>query len=222
MPIFVHLASHRSLRSIRRSGIRLVKRGGGRARGVYALPVTRNFQVAHQWLRELRRHGGGTMLAVYFRLPDEEAVEIGHFGGPYVETTAAEAAATMLEAERLDPAAARAADSRSKAVRYGRRLPSSPEGFEVVIPRAVSPSEILRVKGLPQVVGWRYRPGANGTPPVAFMEAERGAWGLRRLERRVEAAEAACMPVEARLFSRSDESLRRVERLRKARERKSG
>ncbi|MBV8685849.1 MAG: hypothetical protein JOZ90_08675 [Alphaproteobacteria bacterium] len=217
MPVFVHLASHRDLPAIRRGGIALVKRRGVRARAVYALPVTRNFNLSHQWLRELRRHGGGFMLGIYFRLPPDEPVELGHYHLPHRTVSAAEAVALMLAAEGRDPAAARAADAASGAVQRGRALPASPEGYEVLIPRAIARSEILRVKALPQVAGWRYRPGAHGRPPVACLRGERGAWGLRRLERAVEAAEAAGLPSATTLFSREASSFRRVERLQAAR-----
>jgi phage-related protein len=44
-------------------------------RGVFAVPVTRNFYVSHQWLRELKRHNAGrTVAAIYFRVPDDEQV----------------------------------------------------------------------------------------------------------------------------------------------------
>lgn len=213
MPVFVHLTSQRSLPSIRRGGIALVKRDY-RPRGVYAMPVTRNFYVSHQWLRELKRLGGGTIVGVYFRVPDDEPVEVGHFDGLPVRMTAAQAAALLLEAEKRDPIAARASDRESKAVRSGRRLPSSPEGYEVVIPRRIEPSEIIRVKGLPQVVGWRYRPRANGEPPCACICCARGQYGIRRLLRGVEEAEAAGRPTRVTLFGRDDDSYARVERLR--------
>ena len=78
MPVFVHLAPERDLRSIRRGGI-VPPRSRFGPRGVYALPVARNFYVSHQWLRELRRGGRGTIVGVYFRLRDDEPVEVGHY-----------------------------------------------------------------------------------------------------------------------------------------------
>lgn len=221
MPVFVHLASHRNLASIRRTGLALVKRRY-RPRGVHALPVTRNFQISHQWLRELRRSGGGTIVGVYFRIPDDELVEVGHYDSLHREMRAAEAVALMLAAERHDPAAARAADAGSRAVRRGHALPTSPEGFEVVVRRAIAPAEILRVKALPQVVGWRHRPGAHGTRPCACLCCERGTYGIRRLERAVEADEAAGRPPRATLFGRDDDSFRRARRLKAAREGRRG
>lgn len=214
MPVFVHLTSHRNLRSIRRRGIVPPRDWHG---SVYALPVTRNFYVSHQWLRELRRLGGGTIVGVYFRLPGDEPVRVGHYHRGHVEMTAAEAVALMMEAEGRDPARAREWDQESKAVQRGRKLPTSPEGYEVLVPRAVLPSEILRVKALPQVVGWRYRPRANGSPPCACICCERGTYGLRKLLHRVEEAEAGGRPTKAVVFSRGEDSFRRVERLRRRR-----
>jgi hypothetical protein len=202
VPVFVHLTSHRHVASIRRGGIRLVKRRV-RPDGVYALPVTPNFQVSHQWLRELRRERGGTIVAVYFRLPDDEPTMVGHYDSLHVAMSAAEAAALMLSAENLDPQAARAIDAGSKEVQRKRRLPSSPEGFEVIVPRPIARSEIIRVKALSQVVGWRHRPGAHGTPPCVCLCCERGRYGVRKLVRAVEKAEAAGRPVKARLFGRA-------------------
>ena len=206
MPVFVHLTSHRNLPSVRRGGIRPTKG----ASGVYALPVTRNFNVSHQWLRELRRSGGGTILGVYFRIPDDEIVEIGHYNSIALKMRAAEAVALMMAAEERPADAARAADQKIRAVRERRRLPTSPEGFEVVIARRIAPAEILRVKPLPQVVGWRYAPGSNGRPPCACMCCERGRYGIRRLLRSVEADEAAGRVPKANLFGRDDRSFRRV------------
>lgn len=219
MPVFVHLTSHRNVPSIRRGGIALRKRRF-RPRGVYALPVTPNFYVSHQWLRELRRSGAGTVVGVYFRVPDDEPVEVGHYDSVHVPMTAAEAVALLLAAERRDPTVERERDRNSRAVQRGRRLPSSPEGYEVVIPRRIEPSEIVRVKSLPQVVGWRYRPRANGRPPCACLCCERGAYGVRRLLRAVEEAEARGKTPKATVFSREDDSFRRVERLREERGRK--
>ena len=219
MPVFVHLTSHRNLKAIRRTGL---TPGGsaGRSRGVYALPVTRNFQISHQWLRELRRQGGGSIYGVYFRLPDGEPVQIGLYSGVHREVSAAEAVALMLAAEQRDPESGRAADAERSPSARRRSLPSSPQGFEVIVPRAIAPSEILRVKSLPQTVGWRYRPGANGTRPAACLWAERGTWGLRRLERAVEEAEAAGQRPKISLFSRDVSASRRAGRIKVGKERK--
>jgi hypothetical protein len=216
MAVFVHLAPERVLRSVRRRGIVPPRARFGK-RGVYALPVTHNFYVSHQWLRELRRWGGGTIAGVYFRLPDDEPVEVGHYNRGRVPMTAAEAAGLLFAAEARDPARARAEDEASKAVQRGRVLPSSAEGYEVFIPRAIHPSEILRIKALPQVVGWRYRPGSNGQPPCPCICCSKGEYGIRKLVDRVEEAESRDHPTKAVILGREDDSYRRVERLRRLR-----
>jgi hypothetical protein len=216
MPVFVHLAPERALRSIRRSGI-VPPRVRFGPRGVFALPVTHNFYVSHQWLRELRRWGSGTIVGVYFRLPGDEPVEVGHYNRGRVPMTAAQAAGLLFDAEARDPARARADDERSKAVQRGKALPTSAEGYEVFIPRAIHPSEILRVKALPQVVGWRYWPGANGRPPCTCICCERGRYGFRKLLGKVEEAEALGRPTKIVMGGRDAASDRRVERLRRKR-----
>ncbi len=216
MPVFVHLTSERNVALIRRNGIGLRKRRSW-PRGVYALPVTRSFYVSHQWLRELKRSGGGTIVGVYFRVPDDEAVEVGHYHSRHVAMTAADAVALLMAAEQRDPKAERRRDEQSKAVQRGRRLPSSPEGYEVIIPRKIQRSEIIRVKSLPQVVGWRYYPGANGRPPCVCLCCERGRYGVRKLLRAVEEAEAGGKPTKGVVFGREDDSFRRVARLRQRR-----
>lgn len=216
MPVFVHLTSHRNLPAIRRSGLRSPRRG----QALHAMPVTRNFHISHQWLRELRRGGRGTIVGVYFRLPDEELVEIGHYDGLRVAMPAAQAAALMLDAETRDPAPARGQDERSRAVQRRRALPSSPEGYEVLVSGPIHPSRIVRVKVLPQVVGWRYRPGSNGRPPCLCLCCERGRYGLRKLAGKVAEAEAAGRTAPATLFGRDERSFERAVRIAERRQRR--
>lgn len=213
MPVFVHLTSHRNVVSIKRGGIALRKRHH-RPRGVYAMPVTRNFYVSHQWLRELRREDSGSIVGIYFRLPDDEPVEVGHYNSQHVTMTAAASVALMLAAEERAPATERTRDRESKAVRNGHALPSSPEGFEVIVPRRIEPGEITRVKALPQVLGWRYMPGSNGSPPCTCICCAAGTYGIRKLLRRVEEAEATGIPTRVNVFGRNDDSYARVERMR--------
>lgn len=136
MAMLVHLTPEKNVKAILRSGITCQKKGYWRSGGVYAVPVTRNFYVSHQWLRELKRGGQRTICAVYFRIPDDEQVWVGHYNQNHRYMTAAEAASIMS-----------AADIR--------------KGYEVIIPRPIAKSEIHRVRHLPQVIGWRYMPGAH-------------------------------------------------------------
>src|SRR5260221_308280 len=161
MSMFVHLAPASKLDRIRRTGIRQSRRTLPRPSGVYAVPVTTNYYISHQWLRELRRAGqGGTIAGIYFGIPDDELVWLGHYGGGHRQCTATEAAAAFLHGEAV-------------------------EGWEVIIPRAIQPGEIHRFKSLPQVIGWRYSPGAKGKRPFCGCSfCTKGLFGARRLRQR--------------------------------------
>ncbi len=137
MAMFVHLADARQQRSIERSGIRPAGRRGAPGWAVYGMPVLANYFVSHQWLRELKRRGAKTIVAVHFRLPDEEPVVVGYFNVPHEAMTAAAAVRRVMDT----------ADAR---------------GYEILVPRKVEPSEIHAIRPANQVVGWRYYPGAHG------------------------------------------------------------
>lgn len=159
MATFVHLTTESNLARIRRNGLARSRRAVGELpRGVYAVPVTRNFYVSHQWLRELRRQNESrAIIAVYFRIPDDELVWVGHYNQAHRSMSAAEAFAEFMAAENR-------------------------EGWEVIIPRRIEAKEIYRVKSLRQVVGWRYFPEAKGKLPFCACEyCTRGQYGARRL-----------------------------------------
>ena len=160
--MFVHLAPESRVALIRRNGIRRLRRAWGETPGgIFAVPVTRNFYVSHQWLRELKRKGQGPIAGVYFRLPDNEPVWVGHYGQAHAVMSAAEAVAEFLASE-------------------------SREGWEVVIPRRIIAREIHRVRSLPQVVGWRYFPDAKGKAPFCTCKfCTRGEFGAARLRARL-------------------------------------
>jgi hypothetical protein len=156
MPMFVHLTPEKNVKAILRNGVSRLRKRSGQPHGVFAMPVTRNYFVSHQWLRELRRRGTGSIAGVYFRIPDEQLVWVGHYNQSHRRMTAAEAASLMSGAENR-------------------------EGYEVIIPRRVEKTEVTRVKLLPQVVGWRYYPGAHGRKPCGCPYCQRGNYGARRL-----------------------------------------
>ena len=162
MATFVHLTPESQVARIRRNGIarrRRTTRNAVYPRGVFAVPVTRSFFASHQWLRELKRRGQGPISAVYFRVPDDQVVWVGHYGGGHREMTAAEAVATFLGSERR-------------------------EGWEVVIPRRIEAAEISRTRALPQVIGWRYVPGAHGRRPCPCSYCTGGTFGAARIRQR--------------------------------------
>ena len=139
MALFVHLTPEKNIKAIIGAGIKPGYKRGTLPESVFAVPVTPNFYVSHQWLRELRRSGQRTICGVYFRIPDEETVHIGHYNENHRAVTATEATAIFMEAENR-------------------------EGYEVLVPRKVESGEIHRVRHLPQVVGWRYIPDAHNRP----------------------------------------------------------
>lgn len=139
--MFVHLAPESRLALIRRNGIRRLRRKSGHfPGGLFAVPVTRNFFISHQWLRELKRFNSGPIAGVYFRIGDEDRVWVGHYGRYHQWMSAAEAVAAFMSS-----------DDR--------------QGWEVVIPRRIEASEIHRIRNLPQVIGWRFSPTSKGKPP---------------------------------------------------------
>src|SRR5262249_53298715 len=155
--LFVHLASESRVALIRRNGIRRLRRAWGEfPGGGFAVPVTRNFYISHEWLRELKRRNVGPIAGVYFRNSDEEHVWVGHDGKADRWMSAAEAEAAFQATE-------------------------SREGWEVIIPRRIEASEIHRTRRLPQVIGWRYRPGSHGTKPCGCDFCQRGQYGAQRI-----------------------------------------
>ena len=135
MAMFVHLTPESLIKLILRNGIRMARKLWNGQRGIFAVPVTRNFYISHQWLRELKR-GRGPIAGVYFRVPDDELVWVGHYNRAHRQMSAAKAVAAFMNTQ-------------------------NPEGYQVFIPRRISSSEIHRIRHLPQVVGWPYMPGSH-------------------------------------------------------------
>jgi hypothetical protein len=162
MPLFVHLTAESRIPRIRRNGIARLRKAVGRSHeGVYAVPVTRNFYASHQWLRELKRRNQGPISGVYFRVPDEQLVWVGHYGQAHRFVTAAEAIAQFMEAD-------------------------DPFGWEVIVPRRIEADEIHKTRRLPQVIGWRFYPKAKGKPPFCACKfCTRGEYGSAKLRRRI-------------------------------------
>jgi hypothetical protein len=173
MPVFVHLAPEKLAARILKNGIRprvWREREPGaapRPRAVFAMPVTRDFYISHQWLRELKRRGQRTLVGVYFRVHDDEEVRVGHYGQSHTLTTAAAAVRIIREAN----------DAR---------------GYEILIPRRIGPKEISKVRTLPQGIGWRYWPESHGKKPCSCEYCQKGQIkskairerGLRKLPER--------------------------------------
>lgn len=134
MSMFVHLTSAGQVKRIRRSGI---KKG---SRGVYCMPVLPNYYISHQWVRELKRSGQQTIVAIYFYLPPDEPVWIGRYNKPHRCVSAGEASKEIARA-------------------------SDPEGYEVIVPRSTGRAELHRVRSVPQMLGWRFFPHSHQHRP---------------------------------------------------------
>lgn len=156
MAMFVHLAPESQVKNILRSGLRRLRKTPDGLPGIFAMPVTRNFYISHQWLRELKRKNAGPMAGIYFRIPDEEMVSLGHYNEDHQTLTAAEAVAAIMACQ-------------------------SPEGYEVIIARRIDAKEIHRVRKLPQIVGWRYYPDSHGREPCDCEYCQKGEYGGRKL-----------------------------------------
>ena len=160
MALFVHLAPENDSDAIRRSGIkpRRLRRPfrEGFERAVFAMPVTTDYYVSHQWLRELKRRGHRTLVGVYFRIADDQPVVVGRYNADHADLTAAEAVGVIFHTE-------------------------GSEGFEVIIPRKIEPGEIHRIKSLPQVTGWRYYPEAKGKKPCGCPYCTKGDIKSKRI-----------------------------------------
>src|SRR5437764_10874413 len=154
MAMFVHLAPEARAFLMRRTGIRrLCRATSDYPGGVFAVPATRNFYVSHQWLRELKRRNQGPIAGVYFRVPDDQRVWVGHYHQGHRWMSASEAVGAFMAAEDA-------------------------KGWEVVIPRRIEASEIHKTRRMPQVIGWRFSPDATGQPPCCTCKfCTRGDYG---------------------------------------------
>lgn len=167
MATFVHIADERDVASIRRTGLKLPRSispaPSGRQAGVFALPVTQNFVVSHQWVRELKKRGFKVAVGVYFRINDAENVWAGLYNEPKQPSSAAQASARLAREGLL--------------------------GFEVIIPRSIAAAEIHAVRPMPQTLGWRHFPGAHERGIFCGCKyCQRGEIKSRRIQQRYENA----------------------------------
>jgi hypothetical protein len=156
MAQFIHLFDESDAASIRRGGIRVAKAKWRKFTGVFLFPLTENFVVSHQWMRELRRRKGRELLAARIRLRDAEPVLLGKYNEDHIEVTAARAIGIV-------------------------RQHHDPMGLQVILLRAVKRKEIESFYRPPKVVGWRYYPAARGRNPCGCPYCQRGEPFSRRI-----------------------------------------
>jgi hypothetical protein len=78
-------------------------------------------------------------MAVNFRIDSQERVQVGHYGTKAQQMALAQAIHCLMTVD-------------------------DPQGYEIVIPRSILPTEIHSVRYVRPVVGWRYMPHAHGKP----------------------------------------------------------
>lgn len=167
MVMLVHIAPAKLAPRIRRGGLRPGDGlfGGYKGDAIYAFPVLRSYTLTHQWTREILKWRRQPMVGVYFRVPDDEPVEFGHFNSGLITLPAAAAAGEVHKAK-------------------------DPRGFQIILRRPVERKEINRIAPVRGVTGWRHVPDAHlrtlcGCPVCV----RRGEPGGRKLRERFERGE---------------------------------
>jgi hypothetical protein len=160
MAILVHLTPQKDAERIVRRGLRATHLPGEPSRGLFCMPLLPDYFASHQWLRELRRKGARSFVAIDFRVSSTEPIYVGHYGHRHVATTVGRA--VRMLAERTDA-----------------------RGWELILPRSVESKEIVKVRTVSRVVGWRYYPGANGRKPCSCEYCSKGEFGSRRMRERL-------------------------------------
>ena len=139
MPRLIHLAPDHAAKRIARSGIRATRLGyplaGASDRAVWAFPILPSHTLTFQWLRELKRrwHSPRTLVAITFKVPDDQVVFVRHYNERPVQMTAAQAVGSI-------------------------RNHPSPLGYEIIVPRSIPAYEIIKIATPPQKIGWRTAP----------------------------------------------------------------
>jgi hypothetical protein len=123
------------------------------------MPVLASYTLTHQWARELQRWHPGPLVTVYFRVPDQEPVTVGHYGAEPLAVNVSEAVAVV-------------------------RDQPDPRGYEVFVPRSIAAAEVRRVRNIRPDIGWRYHPKAHGQRPCPCPYCSRGMYGAADLRRR--------------------------------------
>lgn len=164
MVMLVHLAPAKLERKIRRSGVRPGDGlfGGYKSRTVYCFPVLESYTLTHQWTREILKWRRQPLIGVYFRVPDDEAVQFAELNKPLRVLPAAEAVGVIRSAP-------------------------DPRGFEVLLNRPIEKKDIQRIAPVRGIVGWRHSPSAKGRKPCGCPACvARGEPGGRKLRARYE------------------------------------
>jgi hypothetical protein len=159
MPTLIHFADEKQSKMIFKNGLK----PGKNSDGIYCMPVLPNFYVTHQWLRELKSSGIKTLVGVYFKIDSDELVYAGKYGQNHRHITLGKAIAEIMGLE-------------------------DPLGYELIIDRKIKASEIVKIKQLPQTIGWRYRPDSHNQKPCVCEYCIRGTIKADRLRKKAKLA----------------------------------
>lgn len=147
MALVVHLADARQAAAIKRGGLRASECSVRVATGVeppdsgiFAMPVLPNYWATHQWLRELKRGGMRTLVAVHIRLRSDVPVWVGRYNAEHRRVPLGHAIGLIMQEPSF-------------------------LGWEILLPFRVDRKAIHAIRDVPQVVGWRYFPDAHKDGP---------------------------------------------------------
>ena len=138
MALFVHFTDENNKNSIIKNGIKMETiHYENISKGIFCMPVIPDFYATHQWVRELKQYNSGNeILAVYFRIPDNEIIFCGKYNEKIVKINAAEAHNKLMNLE-------------------------DKMGFQAIIDRKIYQNEITKIKNIPQIIGWRHFPKSH-------------------------------------------------------------
>lgn len=200
MAWFVHLTPEKNSARVRRSGLSPVSRSRSDdpRPGLYCTPLLSDHTLTYQWSREIKRWKTPRLAAVHFRIPDDTAVTVGHYGRTPETTTAAQAVAVFLSLS-----------------------PEEMRGWEVFLPRGVTAKEIRRIKSLNRPVGWRYMPKAHGNRPCLCPACiTPGEYGVSKIRNRSPYFDRSHLPPRQEVLEKlrttqdSEEIIRLLDQLR--------
>src|SRR5215510_6515567 len=123
MAIFVHFTEEKNKNSIIKNGVKLETIHYEIInKGVFCMPVIPDFYATHQWVRELKQYkSGNEIIAIYFKISDEEMIFCGKYNEDITKTIAAKAHNIFMNLE-------------------------DKMGFQAIINRKIFPKEITKIK----------------------------------------------------------------------------
>ena len=138
MAVFVHFTDENNKNSIVKNGIKMgTIHYENIKKGIFCMPVIPDFYATHQWVREIKQYNSGNnIIAIYFRISDDEILFCGKYTEKMVCVKAAETHKIFTSQE-------------------------DKMGFQAILTRKVSKNEITKIKNIPQITGWRHYPKSH-------------------------------------------------------------